>query len=369
MRPARPPEVLGAREAPGGPVAAPDATPMSLAERLVATWYAPRPGVLALALAPLAAMFAVASWARRIGYRLHLLPRQRAAVPVIVVGNIAVGGTGKTPLVIALAARLAARGWHPAVVSRGTGGHLTGARVVTADADPLEVGDEPLLMARRGLVVAIGRKRIDAARCALAAHPGCDVLIADDGLQHYAMERDVEVAVVDGARRFGNGWLLPAGPLRERPGRLREVDAVVVNGPPEGDIQTRGYAMHLLPEALVNLADPARTLPVDAFAGTTVHAVAGIGDPGRFFASLRKLGVGVVCHPFPDHHRYRPRDLTFAADAVVMTEKDAVKCMRFAEAHWWFVRARAEIDEALVDRVVACLSRAAARRASGPQAA
>ena len=331
---------------------------MKLADALVRAWYAPRLTALSFALTPLSLLFGMAVHLRRRAFAAGLLRKERASVPVIVVGNISVGGTGKTPLVLALAAELATRGFHPAVVSRGTGGDVQGARIVARDDDASRTGDEPLLLARRGLVVGVARRRIDAARAVLDAHPRCDVLIADDGLQHYALARDVEIAVVDGERLFGNGWLLPAGPLREPTRRLREVDAIVVNASNEPSPAVAGtaFGMRLVPDGFVNLVDAERVVGPSYFADRTLHALAGIGHPERFFGALRAMGLNAVAHPFPDHHRYGSEDLAFGdAEAILMTEKDAVKCTRFADARCWFLRVRADLDAAFFDRVLARL--------------
>ena len=203
---------------------------MTFAERLVRDWYAPRLTPLTTALAPIAPLFRAVTAARRGLYRAGALRSDRLPVPVVVIGNITVGGSGKTPLAIALAEALAARGWHPGLVSRGYGAANSSPRAVTGDDIADQVGDEPLLLARTGFPVWIGVDRPRAARGLLAAHPGCDVIVTDDGLQHYALARDVEIAVVDASRGLGNGLLLPAGPLRESRSRLREVDAVVLLG-------------------------------------------------------------------------------------------------------------------------------------------
>ena len=336
-----------------------------LADKLVATWYAPRATPLALLLAPLAALFGGIVALRRALYGAGLRARTHPGVPVIVVGNIGVGGAGKTPLVLALAAALRARGFHPAVISRGSGRRGAAARAVHDDDRAEDVGDEPLLLARRGLPVAVAARRIAAARCILAAAPATDVLIADDGLQHYALARDVEVAVVDGTRAFGNGLLLPAGPLREPRARLAVVDAVVVNGAGTPlDVPEAAHRMTLVPEGFVRVADAAERVPPTHFAGRRAHAVAGIGHPERFFATLRALGVEVVPHAYPDHHRFTPDDLAWPGpEAILMTEKDAVKCTRFAGARCWYLRVNATIDDALVDHLVARVL-AAAKRAS-----
>lgn len=330
---------------------------MRFADRLLVAWYRPRPGLLAAALAPLAAIFGVAAALRRALYRHRLLATERLPVPVVVVGNIAVGGTGKTPLVAALAAALAARGFHPGCVSRGYGrrerpGAPAALRVgpgATAD----DVGDEPLLLARRGIPVAVGRDRVAAARLLLAGTPACDVVIADDGLQHYRLGRDVEIAVVDGERGLGNGWLLPAGPLREPAARLATVDAVVVQGAvgPCSSLPGHTYPMTLAAGPLRRV-DGAAGHADAATLGRRVRAVAGIGNPSRFFAALRALGFDPLGHPFPDHHRFVAADLAFGDGLpVVMTEKDAVKCSTFATDRCWYLPVEARLDPALVTRV------------------
>lgn len=330
---------------------------MRFADRLVAAWYAPRLNVWTLPFVPLALLFAAAVALRRWCYRRGFLAAQRVGVPVIVVGNINVGGSGKTPLVAALARELAARGWRPGVVSRGHGGAdaVAAPRTVAADGDPAAFGDEPVLLARRGLDVVVARDRVAAARALLAAHPDCNVVIADDGLQHYRLARDVEIVAVDARRRFGNGWPLPAGPLREPVSRLATVDAVVVtrvDGSETSALALNALAMTLTASVAARVNDATVTVPVAEFAGRRVHAVAGIGDPNRFFAQLRSLAIDPVPHPFPDHHRFSASDLAFAgADPILMTEKDAVKCAAFADGRCWYVPVEARLDPALVPRI------------------
>jgi tetraacyldisaccharide 4'-kinase len=280
---------------------------------------------------------------RRAGYRSRLLKSARAGIPVIVIGNLTVGGSGKTPLAIHVAELLKARRWSPAIVSRGYGGRAASPRAVSLASDPAEVGDEPVLMARRaGCPVWIGADRAAAVAALRRAHPDCDVVILDDGLQHYALRRDVEIAVVD-ARGFGNGFMLPAGPLREPRTRLRSVDAVVAHGTD----RVEGYAMRLEGEEAHRATDARERRPLGSFAGQRVHAVAGIGDPERFFLHLARHGVQAVPHPFPDHHPFRARDLEFGDEApVLMTEKDAVKCKRFAKPAHWILPVRAATDPA-----------------------
>lgn len=330
---------------------------MSFSSRLVAAWYSPRLTALALALAPLSLVFALGAALRRASYRAGALRTERLAVPVIVVGNITAGGSGKTPFTAALCRALAEHGFHPGIVSRGHGRTVADdvPLLVAPDADPARVGDEPLLLARTGFPVAVARDRVAAGRALLAAHPECDVIVADDGLQHYRLARDVEIAVVDAARGIGNGWRLPAGPLREPRSRLDEVDAVValvVPGAPAPWVVPNAYTMTLVGDAFVRVADPRVTAPAAVFARGNVHAVAGIGNPERFFAQLAAIGIGAARHPFPDHHRFVAADLAWPdADAILMTEKDAVKCAALADARCWYLPVRAHIDPALVTRI------------------
>jgi tetraacyldisaccharide 4'-kinase len=305
---------------------------------------------------PLSWLFASVAALRRALYRRGALRSTRLPVPVVVVGNVTVGGTGKTPLVIALARALAERGRHPGIVSRGYGASGAVPREVAAGDDPAEAGDEPLLLAAAGVPVVVARDRVAAARALLATHPSCDVILADDGLQHYALARDVEIVVVDGTRGFGNGRLLPAGPLREPRSRADAADAIVTLVSPDAPrervtvaVPGRRTTMTHAPIGLRNLADPSRRADPSAWPRGTVHAVAGIGNPQRFFDLLERMGIDAVPHAFADHHAFVPADLDFpGASAIVMTAKDAVKCARFADARLHALDIRAVIDPALV---------------------
>lgn len=306
-------------------------------------------GALAVALLPLSWLFRALAALRRLLYRRGVLRQERADVPVVVVGNITVGGSGKTPLVLWLAQGLRERGHAPGIISRGHGGSAEVPRSVRPQDDAAVVGDEPLLLARRsGCPVWIGRRRAAAARALLADHPECDVLICDDGLQHYGLARDVEIAVMD-ERGIGNGWFLPAGPLREGPSRLRSVDALVINGgalPAGLGAETvRTCFMRLAGTRFVSLQRPEVSCGAADLQGRRLHAVAGIGYPQRFFDHLAALGLRFAAHPFPDHHRYTAADLAFAdADALLMTEKDAVKCGGLALPETWVLRVDAEVS-------------------------
>lgn len=322
---------------------------MSKLDPLQQRWYEDRPPPWWTR--PLATLYGGVSGLRRALYRRGWLHARKLPVPVVVVGNLVAGGAGKTPLVVALVEALRARGFKPGVVSRGYGGTARGPTVLAGQPDAALVGDEPaLIRLRTDVPVAIGARRAQAA--GLLVGQGVDVIVADDGLQHHALARDVEICVVDGARRFGNGRLLPAGPLREPLSRLRDVDFIVCNG---GDPQANEIPMRLRMDDARNLADgSARTL--SAFAGQRVHAVAGMGNPGRFFEALRECGMDVIGHAYPDHHRYCADDLAFGDDLpVLMTEKDAVKCRAFAGRNGWAVPVTAELPSAWFDAIAARL--------------
>lgn len=294
---------------------------------------------------------AVVRWRRQF-YRFGWLNRSRLPVPVIVVGNISVGGTGKTPFIIWLAQQLKVHGFKPGIISRGYGGQAESwPQPVTVDSAADRVGDEALLIARHaGCPMAVGPERVRAAELLLRQEP-CDVVLSDDGLQHYALERDIEIAVIDGERRFGNGACLPAGPLREPKSRLDTVDFIVVNG---ANFEAGQFPMALQGEQAINLVTGA-VKPLQDFAATTCHAVAGIGHPGRFFRLLAASGIVCIEHPFPDHHVYRSGELDFNDAPVLMTEKDAVKCTSFAHENCWYVPVSAVVDPAFIDPLLRLL--------------
>jgi len=310
-------------------------------DKTPAWWYGTQPPPLHARI--LSAMFAGVVALRRKLLRVGVLRSHRVAAPVIVVGNVSVGGTGKTPLTIALVQQLRQAGWNPGVASRGHGRDSeASAAWVEASTAPAVGGDEPVLIARRsGALVRVDRDRVAAARALIAA--GCDVVVCDDGLQHYRLHRDMEIEVVDGARRYGNGWLLPAGPLREPAARGHACDFRVVNG---GEPGFGEWSMQLRANSAMPMRG-GRAQPLTSFGGHRVHAVAGIGNPQRFFEMLRGLGVGVVPHAFPDHHRYVASDLSFGSELpVLMTEKDAVKCAPFATDWYYSVAVDAELPAA-----------------------
>lgn len=320
-------------------------------------WYRISP--FHLLLWPLSLLFRVLVAMRRTLYRCGILASFKLPLPVVIVGNISVGGTGKTPFTLWLAQQLLDAGWHPAIISRGynkSGHHNLLPRAVNVNDTPDEVGDEPLLMAQRGLCpVWVGRDRVAVGRALQQAHPECDVILSDDGLQHYRLQRDVEIVLVDAKRRFGNGCLLPAGPLREPVARLSSVDFVVNNG---GAAAHGEQPMLLDGSVFYNLLNPEQTVTASAFAGQRVHAIAGIGHPARFFAHLERLGVSLQSHAFPDHHRYRAANIAFEnADVILMTEKDAVKCAAFATEQCWVLRVDAQIDPALAQLIIEKINR------------
>lgn len=312
---------------------------------------------LYLILLPLSGLYGLITWLIRLSYRMGWRKSWRSPVPVVVVGNLTVGGNGKTPVVIWLTEMLQKAGLRVGVVSRGYGGKAPYYPLILNQmTSPDQAGDEPVLIYQRtGVSVAVSPVRSEAVK-ALLAQTELDVIIADDGLQHYALQRDVEIVVVDGTRRFGNGWWLPAGPLRERAGRLRSVDAVIVNG---GEAQGEEITMTLQPGAAINLLSQHRR-PPEQF--KQVVAMAGIGHPPRFFNMLRQLNVNVVkTLPFADHSHYQHdqlKALISQQQILMMTEKDAVKCRSFAEPDWWYLPVNACLSspgaERLLDKIKRC---------------
>lgn len=300
-----------------------------------------RRGAPAMLLLPWAVLFRAAVALRRGLYRCGVLRRVAVGVPLVVVGNITAGGSGKTPLVLWLIEHLSARGLRVGVVSRGYGGVARGCVEVNAASAPAEVGDEPLLIQRKsGVPLVVGRDRVAAARTLLARHPGIDVILSDDGLQHYRLHRDLELAVMDAASGLGNGWPLPAGPLREPARRLREVDAVVYvarggeNAPrPEN---SRGWRVDAVAGRAWRLRDPGERRRLADLPPRHWLAVAGIGRPQGFFDMLAHAGLRIEPRAYPDHHPFSSGELP-ADRAVLMTEKDAVKCLPFAGPDWWAV--------------------------------
>jgi tetraacyldisaccharide 4'-kinase len=323
-----------------------------LHEWFLQTWYGTtRRGAWLL---PLSWVFAGAAGIRRRLYAAGLLGSYRSSRPVIVVGNVTVGGTGKTPLVIWLVERLRERGFRPGVVSRGYSGGAREPRRVRPGDSPRDVGDEPALIARRTEApVAVGADRPGAVRL---LEPDCDVIVSDDGLQHYRLARDAEIVVVDGLRGLGNEWRLPAGPLREPASRLDDASAVVVNG--EGFEWPGALQMRMVPQRFVGVAN-GEALPPQSLLGRKAHAVAAIGHPERFFQSLRDLGIDVLAHPLPDHAVPGADDIRFGDDLpVLMTEKDAVKCADAAGPAHWYLEVGAAFEADGAARLLATVERA-----------
>ncbi|MBT3506186.1 MAG: tetraacyldisaccharide 4'-kinase [Piscirickettsiaceae bacterium] len=305
-------------------------------------------------LLPFSILYQLAVGFRRLAYHLKILKQHHLNVPVIIVGNITVGGTGKTPAVIWLAMQLKQAGYKPGIISRGYGGHADHyPQEVKSTSDPKLVGDEPVIISQQtGCPMAVSPKRFDAAQFLLENHD-CNVIISDDGLQHYALARDIEIVVVDGLRLFGNRYCLPAGPLREPIIRLRTVDFVIING---GNNASQ-YVMTLNPGNVINVADGAVQKSLDNFKGETVHAVAGIGHPERFFDYLSDSGLIVEPHYFIDHHHFKAIDLHFDDDhPIIMTEKDAIKCRAFATDNMWYIPVRATVNNDLDQHILTKLA-------------
>lgn len=314
-------------------------------------WY--QKHFLSYVLYPFSLLYRLISVLRFYAYQSGSFRSYYSDVPVIVVGNITVGGTGKTPLVIALTNYLKDHGFKPGIITRGYGGKSTvWPQRVTANSNAIVVGDEAVLMAKRtGVPVMAGPKRIDSVK---RLSRECDVIISDDGLQHYALKRDIEIAVIDGQRRLGNGFCLPAGPLREPKKRLKQVDFVVANGGAKLD----EYAMEFVFGNIVNVVDPEKQTTFSDLIHRKIIALAGIGNPDRFFQGLRDKGLQFETRVFPDHHHFKSADIDCANDTIVlMTEKDMVKCTQFSDQRHWMVQGHAVLPGALLDSIVLRLNK------------
>ena len=325
-----------------------------IARRLPQAWYQRKLSLKLLPLLPLSWLFGVIAKIRRTLYQKGILPSHTLPVPVIIIGNITTGGSGKTPFVIWLVKQLQEQGWRPGIISRGYGGLNKHAVSVTASSRSEEVGDEPLLLARRCHVpVFICKDRVNAGQALLSAHPECTVIIADDGLQHYRLQRSVEIIVFD-ERGIGNAQLLPAGPLREPVERLQTVTAIVHNLSAKKETQLDipvkipAFTMRLKGEAFTSLASPHVLCERTDFQGKRLYAIAGIGHPERFFSQLEEMGIRFTARPFPDHHCYSHRDLDTLQDGtLLMTEKDAVKCQSLTLGEAWVLPVSAHVYPSL----------------------
>ena len=319
---------------------------------LTDSWYKPR--AIRFLLLPFSLLYQLVIALRRLAYQCDLLKQHQLSVPVIIVGNITVGGTGKTPTVIWLAAQLKQAGYKPGIISRGYGGHADSyPQAVRHNSDPLIVGDEPVIISQQtNCPMAVSPKRVEAAQYLIKEHH-CDVIISDDGLQHYALARDIEIAVVDGFRGFGNHYCLPAGPLREPINRLRSVDFTISNG---GNSHAN-YVMTLNPGPVISVADKTVQQSLSDFGDQTVHSIAGIGHPDRFFNYLRESGLNIEPHYFVDHHHFKAIDLHFNdKQPILMTEKDAIKCRGFATDDMWYIPVKASINNNLEQHILTQLA-------------
>lgn len=318
-----------------------------MSQRIQSWWYAKRLPIWLWPFLPLTLLFIFFSFLRRAAYAIRILPSWKAPVPVIVVGNITVGGTGKTPLVLRLVKELKDAGMRPGVVSRGYRGKGPFPQSVKAHSNPLEVGDEPVMLATiSGVPVVVSPKRAEAAQYLLAEHE-CDVIISDDGLQHYGLRRDLEIAVVDGIRGTGNGFRLPCGPLRESRRRLKKVSWTIING-----VETAPGKQIAMRLASVGWRSVRTNAEIEKPDGESVIAIAGIGNPQRFFNLLSEEGLHVEeTRIFADHHQFSATDFYNVSNRcpVIMTEKDAVKCHSFARPHWYYLKVGAQLPDCFIE--------------------
>lgn len=306
-------------------------------------WYRSSLSLVSIFLLPFSWMFRGIVFLRRYLYRIKIKKKIFFPIPVIIVGNITVGGTGKTPFVIWLSEKLKEKGYHPGIVSRGVGGkrHKTPCWV-TETSDVHEVGDEAILLVKRTQCpLVICHDRVAAVK-ELLLKKQCDIVISDDGLQHYRLGRDIEIVITDGMRGFGNRQLLPAGPLREPISRLKEVNFIL----------DHGKEMKLMAAMIVSVKNITMKIPLNEFKKTRVHAIAAIGNPTRFFSMLREKGFEVIEHIFPDHYFFKASDLLFSDTLpVIMTEKDAVKCHSIAHQHCWYIPVEVVVDDEISKKI------------------
>jgi tetraacyldisaccharide 4'-kinase len=310
--------------------------------------------LVAYLLWPLSLLYRGFIFLRRKLYQFGVIKINYFSVPVIVVGNITVGGTGKTPLLIRIAEFLQKQGWHPGIISRGYGAKVQHyPQRVHDNSNAREVGDESLLIVRHtGCPTMVDPNRSRGIK-ALLAKTNCNIILSDDGLQHLALGRHIEIVTIDGQRRFGNGFCLPAGPLREPRSRLKTVDLIVT----KGKARPNEFAMRLLPNYFYQLIQPTNKQSADYFYGKNLHAVAGIGNPEQFFCSLRALGLNFSKHPFPDHHFFKSHDLHYGNEAIIlMTEKDAVKCEGLTDARLWCLKTKTQLDKTFFNALLKCLT-------------
>lgn len=311
-------------------------------------WY--KEMYISSALMPLSMLYDDVIRFRRFLYKKGFYKKTKLPAPIIIVGNITVGGTGKTPLTLWLIKVLKEEGFKPGIISRGYGGKAEDwPQWVDEKSQPELVGDEAVLMAKKaGCSIAVGPERVKAAQM-LLDQSDCDVIVSDDGLQHYALERDIEIVVIDGERRFGNGYTLPCGPLREQVTRLQQVDLVIVNGIAEEENE---FSMTMEGDVVVNLVTK-EGKPLNEFSTISCHALAGIGNPKRFFSLLERKGMNIESHAFQDHHQFIEEDINFDDDKpVLMTEKDAVKCFGFATEKHWYLPIKAHPQQQFKDKLL-----------------
>ncbi len=324
--------------------------------------------IVSISLLPISLLFCLLATFRRQLYRLSLLKSSRSKIPLIVVGNIYIGGNGKTPFVIELVKQLQKAGYTPAIVSRGYGAlseqecNLSWPRKVDLKQPPVFFGDEPYLIHYATQCPVVIDPQRSRAVDSIEQTTHCDVIISDDGLQHYAMSRFIEINITDACRLYGNGFCLPAGPLRESPKRLKSVDYIVYNisqcsrDYTPRDFPEKSFLMNYKLQELIPVSiapDTTQSITLATLKGKTIHAVAGIGDPQRFFKQLIELGANVIAHPFDDHHNYQASELSFGDEyLIIMTEKDAVKCQSLSLSNAWYLPIKASLDNLLVEQIV-----------------